>query len=320
MAAHQPGIGFVLIDKPHGWTSHDVVAKVRRVLGTRRVGHAGTLDPMATGVLILGIGRATRLLGAAGAADKEYLATIRLGQSTTTDDAEGDVLTTTDATGLTGEVIAPALARFVGNISQRPSSVSAIKVDGRRSYDRIRQGEDVALPARPVTVHEFALLGRPAPAGNAVDVDVRVRCGTGTYVRALARDLGSTLGVGGHLVALRRTQSSGIPVKMCAAIDEFEVAPRVVPVAEVIRGWLPVVTGDAAAVRELSHGRRAPLATAAVAAAHQGESVAVLDPDGAAVAVARVDDGLLLPSVVLVDPQAVGSLTAPSRKAMEEGS
>lgn len=319
MTGAAPPAGFVLIDKPTGWTSHDVVAKVRRSLGVRRVGHAGTLDPMATGVLILGIGRATRLLGAASSADKEYLATIRLGASTTTDDAEGEVIAVADAAGLAIGDVAAAMADFVGRIEQRPSSVSAIKVDGRRAHARVRAGEEVDLPTRPVTVHTFDVVGAPSSTGGGhLDVDVRVRCGTGTYVRALARDLGAQLGVGGHLVSLRRTESSGIPVDRCRELADFLAAPAVLPVAEVIRGWLPVVTGDAVAARELSHGRRAALADA-TAAVGDGP-VAVLDQAGVVVAVARVEAGHLVPSIVLTDPHAVGSWAVLSGAATEEGS
>lgn len=322
MTAGAPPAGFVLIDKPAGWTSHDVVAKVRRSLSIRRVGHAGTLDPMATGVLILGVGRATRLLGAAGSADKEYLATIRLGAATTTDDAEGEVVAVADATGLTADEVATAMAGFVGRIKQRPSAVSAIKVDGRRAHARVRAGEDVDLPARPVTVHTFELVSVSTSAGEGhLDVDVRVRCGTGTYVRALARDLGAQLGVGGHLVALRRTESSGIAVDRCRALADFVASPAVLPVAQVIGGWLPVVTGDSVAVRELSHGRRAALAGADVAdPVGGGGPVAVLDQAGAVVAVARVEAEHLVPSIVLVDPHAVGSWAVLSGAATEEGS
>jgi tRNA pseudouridine55 synthase len=194
--------GILLVDKPGGITSHDVVSRVRKLAGTRKVGHAGTLDPMATGLLILGIDASTRLLTYLVGLDKEYFATIRLGFSTTTDDAEGDPLgDAVDASGVTPEAIAAAILPLSGAISQVPSSVSAIKVDGRRSYDRVRAGEDFALAARAVTVSAFEVL-----AARSGELDVRIECSSGTYIRALARDLGAALGVGAHLTALRRTR------------------------------------------------------------------------------------------------------------------
>jgi tRNA pseudouridine55 synthase len=199
--------GLLVLDKPAGMTSHDVVARVRRLAGTSKVGHAGTLDPMATGVLVLGLGRATRLLGHLALHDKDYLATIRLGAATVTDDAEGEVTSTADPVALAGvcdEAVAAGIAALTGALEQVPSAVSAVKVDGRRSYARVRAGEDVVLKARSVTVSSFTLLER-----RGADLDVAVTCTTGTYVRALARDLGLALGVGGHLSALRRTRVGG---------------------------------------------------------------------------------------------------------------
>lgn len=211
--------GLVIVDKPAGMTSHDVVGRARRLLGTRRVGHAGTLDPMATGMLVLGANRATRLLGHLAGHDKTYRATIRLGVGTVTDDAEGEVVACAGAAGIDEAAVRAVMARLTGGILQRPSAVSAIKVDGQRAYDRVRAGEDVRLEPRAVTVHRFDLLAlRPAtvarpegadPAPTAlevVDLDVEVDCSTGTYIRALARDMGEALGTGGHLTALRRTR------------------------------------------------------------------------------------------------------------------
>ena len=312
MSAAQ-GNGFVLVDKPAGWTSHDVVGRARRALGTRRVGHAGTLDPMATGVLILAAGRATRLLSLASNADKTYLATIRLGQTTTTDDADGEVTATVAATGLDEVTIARGAAAFVGTIDQRPSSVSAIKVAGRRAYERVRSGEDVVLPSREVVVHEFAVLS-VAAVGDFVDVNVSVRCGSGTYVRALARDLGAALEVGGqpvggHLTALRRVESAGVAVEECQSIEELSDDPRVIPPADLVRRWCPVVT--VADPAPLTHGQ--PLAFRGdhrddhepyvqdFPDDHEGQ-VAVLDADGQMVALARLHHGMLEPGVVLVDP------------------
>jgi len=233
-AKDDPSVAGVLcVDKPSGLTSHDVVDRVRRRLGVRRVGHAGTLDPMATGVLIIGVGPTTRLLGIIGGHDKEYTATIRLGASTTTDDREGNVIaqaTTQDIQHVTDAAIAEAVSHFTGALEQRPSAVSAVKVDGKRAYQRVRDGEEVELPARNVTVEEFTILdirrddgaddGVADTAGfPAIDVDVRVRCSAGTYIRSLARDVGEELGVGGHLIELRRTCSGTVDVTECVDLD-----------------------------------------------------------------------------------------------------
>lgn len=196
--------GLVIVDKPGGMTSHDVVARLRRLASTRRVGHAGTLDPMATGVLVIGIGKATRLLGHLMLTAKTYEATIRLGQSTTTDDAEGEPAGGAPATGVTREALEEEVARLTGEILQVPSSVSAIKVNGERAYKLTRAGEAPELAARPVTIHEFRV-SAARHAGEFLDIDATIRCSSGTYVRALARDLGKSLGTGGHLTALRRT-------------------------------------------------------------------------------------------------------------------
>src|SRR3954454_10747646 len=198
--------GLVVVAKPGGLTSHDVVARLRRILRTRKVGQAGTLDPMATGVLVCGVGRGTKLLGHLALDTKAYTATIRLGAATTTDDAEGEVVSRADASGATDAAVAAGIAALTGAIEQVPSSVSAIKVGGRRAYAIVRAGERVELPARPVTVSEFPRLDRRAGEDGAVDLDVRVEGSSVTYVRALARDLGAALGVGGHLTALHRTR------------------------------------------------------------------------------------------------------------------
>lgn len=220
--------GLLVVDKPSGWTSHDVVSRVRRLAETRKVGHAGTLDPMATGVLVLGIGRATRLLGYLALATKGYDATIRLGLTTVTDDAEGDVVEVRDASGVTSEALARSMAALTGDIEQVPSAVSAVKVDGERAYKRVRAGEDVELPARPVTVTEFTV--RDVRRGDAiVDVDVHVECSTGTYVRALARDLGADLGVGGHLTALRRTRVGAYDLAESRTLEQLADEMRVIP-------------------------------------------------------------------------------------------
>ncbi len=212
--------GLLLVDKAGGMTSLDVVARARRVLSVRRVGHAGTLDPMATGLLVLGVGAATRLLGYVGGHDKTYEATIRLGQATVTDDREGEVLTSTSAADVDDAAVAAALAAQTGPLLQVPSSVSAVKVAGRRSYDRVRAGEQVVLEPRAVTVHRLDVHRVSRPTSDLVDVDVTVGCTAGTYVRAIARDAGAALGVGGHLTALRRTASGPFPVHRAAPVEE----------------------------------------------------------------------------------------------------
>ena len=271
--------GLLVVDKPAGWTSHDVVARVRRVCGTRRVGHAGTLDPMATGVLLLGIGRATKLLTFLVGCDKEYAATVRLGQSTVTDDAEGEILSAADASGVSPGALDAAVARLTGAIEQVPSAVSAIRIEGRRSYARVRSGEDVRLAARPVTVSRFAVLD-VRPAGGCLDVDVEVEVSSGTYVRALARDLGASLGVGGHLAALRRTRVGRFGLAGAVALDQLEPGGVVPlrPMGDVARTSFVVHELSAEEADAVGHGRRIP-------AARDAEPVvAAVGPDGSLVA------------------------------------
>lgn len=294
--------GLVVLDKPAGWTSHDVVARARRLLGTRKVGHAGTLDPMATGVLVLGVDRGTRLLTYLVGADKEYAATIRLGAATTTDDAEGELLATADAAHLTRAEVTTAVAELTGDIQQVPSAVSAIKVDGRRAYARVRAGEAVDLAARPVTVHRFEVLDLRhdvVPDGRAVaDVDVVVHCSSGTYVRALARDLGAGLGVGGHLTALRRTRVGRFGLDVARTLTELERAPSVLPVADAAALSLPVRRLTEAEARALSHGR--PIAPdAAGPGGTTTVPVAAVGPDGTLVALVVQDGSRCRPVVVL---------------------
>jgi tRNA pseudouridine55 synthase len=198
--------GLVFIDKPSGWTSHDIVAKLRGIAGTRRVGHAGTLDPMATGLLVLGVDAGTKLLTFLVGANKTYEARIRLGASTITDDAEGEITSTADASGITREQIEQALENLRGEIMQVPSSVSAIKVNGERAYAKVRGGDEVKLAARPIAIHKFDITSAPVAVDGFLDFDVVIECSSGTYIRALARDLGAALKVGGHLTALRRTK------------------------------------------------------------------------------------------------------------------
>ncbi|HET8614397.1 MAG TPA: tRNA pseudouridine(55) synthase TruB [Actinomycetales bacterium] len=276
--------GLVIVDKPAGWTSHDVVARMRRLAGTRKVGHAGTLDPMATGVLVLGVGRATRLLTYVVGVDKTYLATIRLGASTVTDDAEGDVTGRCAAAALEAvddEALAREITRLTGPIHQVPSAVSAIKVDGRRSYARVRSGEQVALAARPVTVHRFEVLARREVTDDgcpAVDLEVEVEVSSGCYVRALARDLGAALGVGGHLTALRRTRVGPYGLEAARSLDVLARQLAVLPLADAASAIFPVRRLDAAEAATLRFGQR-------VTASGLGDGpVAALGPDGDLVA------------------------------------
>jgi len=255
-----------VIDKPPGLTSHDVVARVRRILRTRKVGHAGTLDPMATGLLLIGVGQATRLLGYLARADKEYLATIRLGASTLTDDAEGEVLDAAEPQRLAGlELlqIRSAIERLSGSIMQIPSSVSAIKVGGERAYARVRAGEAVELSARPIRVEAFEVLELRRQA-NSLDLDVRVTCSSGTYVRALARDLGQMLEVGGHLTSLRRTRIGAWDVSGAVDLGDLSEEPvpaeRLVGLAKVAMRTFPVVVVDHVRAADVLHGRPIPLA------------------------------------------------------------
>lgn len=247
--------GLVVVDKPGGMTSHDVVARVRRALGTRKVGHAGTLDPMATGVLVLGVNRATRLLGHLMLTEKGYDATIRLGASTTTDDAEGEVVATAATDHLTEAQVRKALAAFVGEIDQKPTAVSAIKVDGKRAYQRVREGEDVDLPARRVTIHDLEVL-----EVRGSDVDISVRCSSGTYVRAIARDVGAVLGVGGHLVALRRTAVGPFDLSVARTLEDLAEHPSVLPIADAARATFPAVDLDEASADHVRVGRALDLA------------------------------------------------------------
>jgi tRNA pseudouridine55 synthase len=278
----------LLVDKPGGMTSHDVVARARRVLSVRKVGHAGTLDPMATGLLVLGVGAATRLLGYLSGSDKTYDATIRLGQTTVTDDREGEVTATTSAAGLTEDAVRAALAGQVGPLQQVPSSVSAVKVDGRRSYDRVRAGEEFELAARSVTVHRIDVHRIDRPSADLVDVDVTVACSTGTYIRAIARDVGATLGVGGHLTALRRTCSGPFSTMDARPVEEAAGAlagsgagPGVLALTAAARTVFPARELTAEEAVALGHGQRVP-ATGAVglhAAVGPGDRLVALVED-----------------------------------------
>ena len=276
--------GLVVVDKPGGITSHDVVARVRRLAGTRKVGHAGTLDPMATGVLVLGLNRATRLLGHLTLTDKRYSATVRLGVTTTTDDAEGEVVETRPTEGLSEADVRSALTAFAGEIDQVPSSVSAIKVAGKRAYARVRDGEEVDLPTRRVTVHSLDVTTLDLPS-----LEIDVRCSSGTYIRAIARDLGAALGVGGHLTALRRTAVGPFTVDDAHTLDELEVSFTMTPIADAARACFPALDlsdEDATSVRV---GRALDVRLEVLTAlfAPDGEFLALYEPrDGTARAVA----------------------------------
>lgn len=279
--------GILVVDKPRDWTSHDVVARARRLCATRKVGHAGTLDPMATGVLVLGVGRATRLLTFLVGADKDYTATIRLGQATLTDDAEGETTSAPGAGGVDRDAVVRAARELTGEIQQVPSAVSAIKVEGRRAYHRVRSGEDVELPSRPVRVSRFEVgQARRADVDGVpvLDVDVEVTVSSGTYVRALARDLGTALGCGGHLTALRRTRVGGFHLADAHPLAELEARQGepmpVVPLAAAARAAFPVRQLDAEEARRLGHGQKVP----SERPGREGP-VAALGPDGTLVAV-----------------------------------
>ncbi|MEV0240031.1 tRNA pseudouridine(55) synthase TruB [Streptomyces sp. NPDC050674] len=277
---HTTPDGLVIVDKPSGFTSHDVVAKMRGIARTRRVGHAGTLDPMATGVLVLGVERATKLLGHLALTEKEYLGTIRLGQNTLTDDAEGDITSTTDASQVTRDAIDAGVAKLTGDIMQVPSKVSAIKINGVRSYKRARDGEEFDIPARPVTVSSFGVYDvREAVAedGTAVlDLVVSVVCSSGTYIRALARDLGADLGVGGHLTALRRTRVGPYKLDAARTLDQLQQELTVMPIAEAAAAAFRRWDVDARRAKLLTNGVRLEMPETYAGAG----PVAVFDQEG----------------------------------------
>jgi tRNA pseudouridine55 synthase len=279
--------GLVVVDKPGGLTSHDVVSRVRRLSGIRKVGHAGTLDPMATGVLVLALGRATRLLGQLTLEDKRYDATIRLGATTSTDDAEGEVLESRPTEDLTEEAVRRALSRFVGPLDQVPSAVSAVKVGGKRAYARVRDGETVDLPARRIIIHRLDVTDVDLP-----DVQVAVHCSTGTYVRAVARDLGVALGVGGHLTALRRTAVGPFTLEQASTLDELTEHVAVTPIADAVRAAFPALDLDDAQTAYVRVGRALDL--------DLGETTAVFAPDGEFLALYRSRGGRARPVAVFV--------------------
>jgi tRNA pseudouridine55 synthase len=283
--------GLIIVDKPSGWTSHDVVARIRRLTGTKRVGHAGTLDPMATGVLVVGVGKATRLLGHLALTEKEYLATIRLGQATDTCDAEGSVLTAAPASGVSLAAVQAGARALTGEIQQVPPAISAIKVAGKRAYQVARSGSVPALTARPVTVTSLRVLAHRR-VGELLDVDVAITCSSGTYIRALARDLGEGLGVGGHVTVLRRTRAGSYDLSAAHGLDQIEAGVSLIPLARAAADAFPsrMLTDEEA--RWVSHGGRLPGAGAA-----RGP-VAAFGPDGTLIALVEEQDGKVAPRVV----------------------
>ena len=287
--------GLVVVDKPAGLTSHDVVARVRRLSGTRKVGHAGTLDPMATGVLVLGVNRATRLLGHLLLKDKTYDATLRLGSSTTTDDAMGEVVSTASTEGLTEEAVLTALGAFVGTIDQVPSSVSAIKVDGRRAHERVRAGEEFELESRSIRVDSIEV-HEIREAESGIDLDVSIRCSSGTYIRSIARDLGARLHTGGHLVALRRTAVGPFALDVARTLEQLSEEVVLIPMAEAARTAFPAYELDDAEAVDVSFGRRLSLDLG------RAGPVAMFDPDGEFLALyerAEEADGFLARAVAV---------------------
>jgi tRNA pseudouridine55 synthase len=286
--------GLLIVDKPDGWTSHDVVGRVRRIAGTRRVGHAGTLDPMATGVLLVGVERATKLLGHLSGAGKSYDATVRLGESTTTDDAEGERVSTASTAAVDDAAVRSAFARYTGEFDQVPSAVSAVKIAGRRAYQRVRDGETVDIPPRRVVVSrlDVQVIRRPSP--DQIDVDIAVDCSTGTYIRALARDAGAALGVGGHLTALRRTRVASFGLDRALSLEE--IAERPDPVMIGLDDLVAEVFGrhdvDADQARAAANGVRLP-------ARGTAEPYGVFGPDGRVISVVQEHDGAARPLVVL---------------------
>ncbi|MGH3255207.1 MAG: tRNA pseudouridine(55) synthase TruB [Streptosporangiaceae bacterium] len=287
----------VIVDKPGGMTSHDVVARIRRLAGTRRVGHAGTLDPMATGVLVVGVEKATRLLGYLTATEKEYHATIRLGQSTSTDDAEGEITGGAPPADVSAETLAKAAASLTGEIMQVPPAVSAIKVAGQRAYRLTRAGAAPELAARPVTVYEFKILAERRN-GDALDLDAIVRCSSGTYIRALARDMGRQLGVGGHLTRLRRTRVGPYRIEDARTLEQLAERFDVVPLARAAQAAFPRRDLSEDEARRLAHGGR--LAPAAASDAHPGPTAAYA-PDGTLIALVTEESGEARPLVVFAE-------------------
>ena len=289
--------GIVVVDKPAGMTSHDVVARLRRFFGTRKVGHAGTLDPMATGVLVAGIERGTKLLAHLVADDKVYSTTIRLGAATTTDDAEGEVVSQTDASALTDEAIMAEVATLTGDIMQVPSKVSAIKIDGKRAHELVREGKEVVIPARPVTVFSFDV-SSIRREGSFIDLDARVHCSSGTYIRSLARDMGEALGVGGHLTALRREASGPFTLAHARTLDELEESAELsLSLDEALTAAWPVLEVTADEYAALAMGKW--LEPRGLKGVH-----AAVGPDGRAVALVK-EKGSRLSTIFVARPSTL---------------
>ncbi|MEV5707886.1 tRNA pseudouridine(55) synthase TruB [Actinoallomurus sp. NPDC052274] len=285
--------GLVIVDKPAGWTSHDVVGKMRRLAGTRRVGHAGTLDPMATGVLVIGVEKATRLLGHLALTEKTYEAVIRLGQSTNTDDAEGELTAAASAAEVTEDAVRNAVVDLTGPIEQIPPQVSAIKVNGQRAYKRARAGEEVELKPRPVTVYEFGI-GELRPEGDLLDVTATITCSSGTYIRSLARDLGTALGVGGHLTALRRTRVGPYDLSMAHTVDQLAEKLTMLPMEEAVAAAFPRMDVSEDDARKVAHG-----GTLAATGLGQGP-IGVFAPDGTLLALVEEHGPVAKPLAVFV--------------------
>jgi tRNA pseudouridine55 synthase len=285
--------GLIVVDKPTGWTSHDVVAKLRRITGTKRVGHAGTLDPLATGVLVAGVGKATRLLGHLALTEKEYQATIRLGQATDSCDSDGTVIATAPASGVTPEAVRAAAQQLTGEIRQVPPAISAVKVNGTRAYRLARSGTTPALEARVVTVRSFGIMAH-RPAGDLLDVDVAVTCTSGTYIRALARDLGEALGVGGHVTVLRRTRAGAYDLSVARELSQIEADPAVIGLDQAAAAAFVSRQLTEAEARWLSHGGRLP------GEGVSGGPVAAFGPDGTLIALVEEKDGQVRPLAVFV--------------------
>ena len=300
--------GLIIVDKPGGMTSHDVVARIRRIADTRRVGHAGTLDPMATGVLVVGVEKATRLLGYLTLTEKAYAATIRLGESTSTDDAEGEPTGGSPAAGVSAAALRSAIEKLTGQIVQVPPGVSAIKVGGQPAYKLTRAGAAPDLAARPVTVYEFTVT-EMRTVGDFLDLDAVIRCSSGTYVRALARDLGVALGTGGHLTALRRTAVGPYDLSQARTLEDLSERPRVIPLAQAAAAAFPRVDLTADDARRLAHGvripapaRDAPTPDQADAAGAHETPMAAFAPDGTLVALVTEDSGRLRSLAVFTAP------------------
>ena len=311
-----PPEGIVIVDKPAGMTSHDVVARIRRLAGTRRVGHAGTLDPMATGVLVIGVEQATRLLGHLSLTAKEYQATIRLGQSTSTDDAEGERTGGAPAINVTREALDAEIASLTGEIMQVPPGVSAIKVNGQRAYKLTRAGTAPEMKPRPVTVYAFtvtrvAQVQGGALGGEFVDIDASIRCSSGTYIRALARDLGVALGVGGHLTALRRTSVGAYDIAQARTLEQLTERFQSIPLPAAAAAAFPVVRLTEAQAQRMAHGAQLPLrelqsddgAQQAFAVGAADDPLAAFAPDDSLVALVTIESGRLRSLAVFRSPQ-----------------